>query len=185
MTMTEVEDGFQTMFDLAEVLAHAETAAEADPGAAIEIAVDGTRLRFTKGSSAVIASLECDGPPAGEPTYMQLEPLARRAGKSDPTPLEFMRSLRADGCTRLQVQRSPRVTGGWFMTGNAWIEQRRPPYDVSERYVVLSMTWPTHFEVLDLETGLAYREGPGRAALQAGREVMQEICDRLNAAARS
>ncbi|MFC4060198.1 hypothetical protein ACFOWE_17985 [Planomonospora corallina] len=180
--MSEVEDGFATMFDLGQVLAGAEAAAAADPGAAIAVAVDGTRLRFTAGSPAVIASLECERPPAGETTYMPLEPLTRRPGRCDPSPLEFLRELRASGCRRVQYTRSVRVTGGWVTTGNSWIEKRQPPYDGPDRFMVLSMS-RTHCIVLDLETGLGYREAPGKAALQAGRATMQVICDRLNAEA--
>ncbi|MFF3441870.1 hypothetical protein [Streptosporangium sp. NPDC002721] len=181
--MIEVEDGFQAMFDLAQVIAQAEGAAAVTSKAAIAIAIDGTRLRFTAGSPAVIVSLQDDQPPAEEVAYMELEPLAIRRAKSDPTPLEFLRHLAANGCTRLEMRRSRLVTGGWYMTGNASIEKRLSPYDVPERYKVVSMTWPTHFEVLDLETGLAYREGPGRAPKQASHEIMKEICDRLNAEA--
>ncbi|MEU4406264.1 hypothetical protein AB0F88_17215 [Streptosporangium sp. NPDC023963] len=181
--MIDVEDGFQAMFDLAQVLAQAEAAAAVTSEAAIAIAIDGTRLRFTAGNPAVIVSLQDDQPSAGEVAYMELEPLAIRRAKSDPTPLEFLRHLVARGCTRLEMRRSRLVTGGWYMTANPSIEKRISPYDVPERYKVVSMTWPTHFEVLDLETGLAYREGPGRAPKQADREIMQEICDRLNAEA--
>ncbi|MEU6721163.1 hypothetical protein ABZ897_57755 [Nonomuraea sp. NPDC046802] len=182
MRVGEIEDGYEVAYDLTMVLTRAEAAVAADPLAAFELAADGSCLRFTAGDPEVICTLEKEDPPSNV-VWMRLSPLTWRAAKSDGTHLDMMHHLKRNGAVRLRFVYSPRVTGGWHLTGNPWIDQRRHMYALSERYMVLPMTSPTHYSVLDLATGLVHREGKGRAGKQAGLEEMTELCARLNAEA--
>ncbi|GAA1614283.1 hypothetical protein GCM10009733_008100 [Nonomuraea maheshkhaliensis] len=180
--MIEIEDGYEVAYDLALVLAHAEAAVAADPHAALDLATDGSCLRFTADDPVVICAQDQAALP-DDVIWMRLDQLTWRAGKSDSTLLEMMRDLKADGGIRLRFMWSPCVRTSWIMTGNPRMDQRRPPYDVPERYMVLSMTSPTHYAIIDLEKGLPYRQGPGRSGMQAGLEDMRALCARLNAEA--
>ncbi|MFF3665417.1 hypothetical protein [Microtetraspora malaysiensis] len=177
--MIKIEDGYEVAYDLAQVLARAEAAVAADPHAAIDLATDGSCLRFTAGDPAVVVALGEDAPPEGDVGWMRQEPLAHDPGCGGCSTLESMRATVADGGTRLRFMRKPHASTGWIMTTNTQIDRRQPPYDVPERYMVLS----AHAAILDLETGLFYREGPGRRMLQARPEVLRELCARLNAEA--
>ncbi|GLX06742.1 hypothetical protein [Microbispora sp. NBRC 16548] len=179
--MSHVEDGYEVVFDLREVAAHAEAAAQADPWAAIEIASDGSCLRFSVGQPGVLLVAHGEQPPAGGVAWMRQKPLTYKAGPSQDSELEQLRTWAAGPARWLEFRYSPRVSGGWSMGANAWVEQRRSPYNVPGRYAVVSMTWPDRWQVVDLHLGgLGYREGPGKAPLQADEETMRELCARLN-----
>ncbi|MBB2749266.1 UNVERIFIED_ORG: hypothetical protein FHR35_009179 [Microbispora rosea subsp. rosea] len=178
--MKPVDDGYQTAFDLAQVYAMALAAMQEDLGAAMEVAIDGSCLRFTAGPRAVLLEQGRTERPEGEITWMRLAPLTYAEFPGDATKLEFFRGCLISGGTRLLLMRCYSGRTGWIMTGNPLVDQRRHPYNVPERFVLLSGTGPTHFTILDLETGLHYREAPGRRPKQGGLAEMRELCERLN-----
>ncbi|MEZ0076340.1 hypothetical protein [Planotetraspora sp. GP83] len=182
--MIEVEDGYTVAYDMATVMRHAQTALDADPNAAIELATDGSVLRYSAGPPTLLVAHDVAAPQPQEVAWTRRQPLTFACKPSDVNDMEFLRACLANGSRWLHFMYCPRVTGQWIRTANSWIDQRKPPYDSKDRFMVLSMTHPTHYAVIDLETGMAYREGPGKAGKQADRATMQALCDRLNAEAR-
>ncbi|WP_329431309.1 hypothetical protein OG339_47935 (plasmid) [Streptosporangium sp. NBC_01495] len=122
--MREARERREVSFNLAEVLEHAETAAAADPDAALEIAGDGSCLRFSGGTEAVILAHGQNAPPAGDMYYLRLDVLlAKPVFEGDAIPLEWLRALRARGVIWLRflpISNAP----FWVMTANPPKEQR-------------------------------------------------------------
>ncbi|MFC7593566.1 hypothetical protein ACFQYP_65060 [Nonomuraea antimicrobica] len=182
--MMNVEPGYTVAYDLAQVIALAELAVAAEPAAAMEISLDGSRLRFNAGPKTILAALGGEGRTIGTRmtlTFKSRAPVISVESKNDISDLDFMRQCFAEGGKRLYLTRSHGQRSGWLPTCNPTLDQRRPPYDMPERYKVACHTSPGPWHLLDLETGLAYRTKPGQAALQGSRSEMEALAERLNA----
>ncbi|MFB9631322.1 hypothetical protein [Nonomuraea helvata] len=182
--MMTVEPGYTVAYELAQVIALAELAVAAESTAAMEISQDGSRLRFNAGPQTILAALGDEGRTIGTRmtlTFTPNDPVTSVESRNDISDLDFMRGCLAEGGKRLYLTRSHRQRSGWLMTCNPTLDQRKPPYDVPERYKVMCYTSPGPWHLLDLETGLAYRAKPGQAALQGSRSEMETLAGRLNA----
>jgi hypothetical protein len=104
----EFEEGYQVAYDLAEVARHAEVAAAADPGAAVELAADGSVLRFSAGPPVLLLAHGQQEPPAGEVVWLRRKPLAFAERRDDVSDLDFMRGGLADGSVWLRFMYCPR-----------------------------------------------------------------------------
>jgi hypothetical protein len=179
--MMHVEEGYQVAFDLPQVVALAELAVAADPHAAMEVARDGSRLRFTAGPTTRLVALGREGRASDTPLKLAFDrrhPVTYTDSPSGVSELAWMRSCLALGARRLYLTRKPAVPSRWVLSLNPDLDQRREPYSGPYRYKLMPTSRGCY--LLDLETGLPYRTRWGQAAVRGPQEKMRELADRLN-----